>query len=198
MTETETLTFAPLTEGDLAAAVALSRAEPWPHRPEDWALFLSLGKGVGARLGDRLVGTALAIPFGPVASACMIIVAAEMRGRGLGRALMERTMALATPREWRLVATEDGLPLYEKLGFRAGGRIFQHQGPVVAVTAPENVAWATPRTCRRSPPSIKPPPGRTGAPCSRPSPALDNSPSSPMAAAMPACAPSAGARSRVP
>ena len=116
MTETETLTFAPLTVGDLPAAVALSRAERWPHRPEDWALFLGLGRGVAARVGDRLVGTAMAMPFGPVATACMIIVASEMRGRGLGRRVMEQAMALVAPQEWRLVATEDGLPLYEKLG----------------------------------------------------------------------------------
>lgn len=143
MTETETLTFAPLTADDLPAAVALSRAERWPHRPEDWALFLGLGRGVGARQGGRLVGTAMAMPFGPVATACMIIVASEMRGRGLGRRVMEQAMALLAPQEWRLVATEDGLPLYEKLGFRACGRILQHQGPVAAVAAPAGVSWAT-------------------------------------------------------
>ena len=37
-------------------------------------------------------------------------------------------MALSEGREMRLVATTDGLPLYEKLGFVARGDIVQHQG----------------------------------------------------------------------
>lgn len=142
MTDIATLHFAPLTEDDLTNAVALSAAESWPHRTEDWGMLLSLGRGVGAYLGDRLVGTAMAMPFGDVATACMIIVAGEMRGRGLGRGLMQQAMALVTPREWRLVATEDGLPLYVKLGFRETGRILQHQGFVAPVASPDGVRWA--------------------------------------------------------
>jgi GNAT superfamily N-acetyltransferase len=127
---TETITFTELSAAHLPAATELSQAERWPHRIEDWRLGLSLSRGVAAMAGERLVGTALATPFGEVATVNMIIVASDQRGKGLGRQLINRAMAMATPREWRLVATEDGLPLYRKLGFVETGRILQHQGPL--------------------------------------------------------------------
>lgn len=139
---TATLTFTDLMPEHLDTACALSRQCGWPHRREDWALALRLSRGVVALEDDRVVGTALATPFGPVATANMIIVDGAMRGRGLGRTLMDEMMARAAPAEWRLVATDEGRPLYEKLGFIARGRIVQHQGHVAAVAAPAGVAFA--------------------------------------------------------
>ena len=69
MTETRTATLDPLMPAHLDGAVALSRAEGWPHRLEDWALILGLSRGIAAFDGDRLVGTAMATPFGPAATA---------------------------------------------------------------------------------------------------------------------------------
>ena len=143
MTETRTATLEALTPAHLDGAVALSRAEGWPHRPEDWALILGLSRGIAASDGDRLIGTALATPFGPAGTLNMIIVARDWRGRGLARAMLERLMD-GDARQWRLIATADGLPLYEKLGFVETHRIVQQQGPVAAVAAPEGVAWAEP------------------------------------------------------
>ncbi|WP_081780501.1 GNAT family N-acetyltransferase [Sulfitobacter sp. 20_GPM-1509m] len=122
------ITFAPFTQDHLADGLRMSQAVQWPHRAEDWALTLSVSDGVVAIADGQVVGTALCSGFGAVATMNMIIVDAAMRGRGLGRALMERVIALGGTRELRLVATADGLPLYEKLGFQATGRILQHQG----------------------------------------------------------------------
>ena len=119
---TKTAIFDPLTPAHLDGAVALSRAEGWPHRPEDWALILGLSRGIAALDGDRLVGTAMATPFGPAGTLGMIVVARDWRGRGLGRAMMERLMD-GEARQWRLVATAEGLPLYAKLGFVETHRI---------------------------------------------------------------------------
>ncbi|MDP3342471.1 GNAT family N-acetyltransferase [Frigidibacter sp.] len=138
---TDTLTFDRFTAEHLEGALRLSRQAGWPHRPEDWQMLLRLSRGVVALAEGQVVGTALATPFGDVAMANMIIVDAAMRGRGLGRSLMERVMGLEVP-EWRLTATADGLPLYEKLGFVACGRVLQHQGLVAAQAAPEGVEWA--------------------------------------------------------
>lgn len=131
LTAIDLTAFAP---AHIPAAVALSRQAGWPHRPEDWALTLSVSCGVVALDAGRVVGTALCSVFGPVATLNMIIVEAGWRGKGLGAALMARIIDLAGPRELRLVATEDGLPLYSRLGFQPTGRICQHQG--VAVSPP--------------------------------------------------------------
>ncbi len=112
----------------LAGAHRLSRAAGWPHRVEDWALLLSLSKGAVILEGDAVIATALATPMGPVATANMIIVDADRRGAGLGRQVMEAAMARVSAQEWRLIATKDGLPLYQRMGFEAEGEILQHQG----------------------------------------------------------------------
>lgn len=141
---TATLAFAEFAPDHLEGALALSRQYAWPHRREDWDLALRLSRGAVALDGDRVVGTALATSFGPVATANMIIVDGGHGGRGLGRALMDRAMAMAEPAEWRLIATEAGRPLYERLGFAAQGRIVQRQGHMVAVARPDGVDWAAP------------------------------------------------------
>lgn len=124
----DTFTIQPMGPEHLAGALRLSQAEKWPHRAEDWSLFLSLSKGVVAIHNNQVVATALATPFGDAATINMIIVDASMRGMGLGRKMMTSVMNLLRPKEWRLVATSEGLPLYEKLGFRAVGEILQLQG----------------------------------------------------------------------
>ncbi len=58
----------------------------------------------------------------------MIIVDAARRGAGLGRRVVEAAMSRIAPKEWRLVATQDGLPLYQSMGFEAYGEILQLQG----------------------------------------------------------------------
>lgn len=114
--------------GHLPGACRLSQQAGWPHRIQDWTLSLSVSEGMVAIENGQVVGTALCSPFGEVATLNMIIVDESMRGRGLGRALMAEVMAMAGDREMRLVATAEGLPLYEKLGFVACGEILQHQG----------------------------------------------------------------------
>lgn len=121
--------FVPFTEAHLDGALALSREVSWPHRREDWAMALELSHGVAIVRDGEVLGTALLTPFGEnFTTLNMIIVAASLRGLGLGRRLMEQALAICGARECRLVATRDGLPLYEKFGFRATGAIVQHQG----------------------------------------------------------------------
>ncbi|WP_288950909.1 GNAT family N-acetyltransferase, partial [uncultured Paracoccus sp.] len=141
---TQTLTFRRFGQDHIDAVAGLSRAAGWPHRREDWALLASLSQGHVALHGDTVVATALATSLGDVAMANMIIVDATMRGRGLGRAVMERSLALFAPHEWRLTATELGLPLYRKLGFEPFGTVHQHQAFGPALIAPAGVRLAAP------------------------------------------------------
>ncbi|RCK53552.1 hypothetical protein TH25_03245 [Thalassospira profundimaris] len=131
----EGVEIVPFTTDHLEGAWRLSQAESWPHRVEDWALTLSVSQGVVALYDGEIVGTSLCSLFGDVATLNMIVVDGRMRGRGLGRLMMEKIIAIAGDREQRLVATQDGIPLYEKMGFVGQGRIVQHQGIVGPVPA---------------------------------------------------------------
>jgi GNAT superfamily N-acetyltransferase len=127
----------------LDGAVLLSREAGWPHRREDWELVLSVSEGIVALQDGRVVATTIITPFGSDAAAInMVVVDGAIRGRGLGRRLMDAALDKAGARNCRLVATKEGLPLYEKLGFVAVGEIVQHQGRALKVEAPANVSWA--------------------------------------------------------
>lgn len=121
----------PMVADDVAAATELSGEQQWPHRDEDWALFLSLGEGLVAELDGKLVGTTIGWRFGAtMATIGLVIVSPETQGRGIGRKLMEAMIAQLGNRTILLNATDDGLPLYRKLGFVETGTVFQHQGMV--------------------------------------------------------------------
>ena len=127
----------------LDGAVELSRQVGWPHRREDWALVQSLSHGIVALENGRVLATILMTPYGDDAATInMVIVDASMRGRGLGRQLMEEALAKAGARTCYLVATKEGLSLYQKLGFVATGEIVQHQGEASPADAPAHVSWS--------------------------------------------------------
>lgn len=145
--QTTEIVLAEFTPEHLDGALALSRQVGWPHRREDWTMALSLSVGVVALEEGRVVGTAMATTYGEAAATInMVIVDEALRGRGVGKKLMAFALKASEGREARLVATEDGLPLYEMLGFRAIGRIFQHQGiPAPTSSKPDDrIGWAEP------------------------------------------------------
>jgi predicted N-acetyltransferase YhbS len=143
--QTDAIPLVTFGRDHIDGALKLSRQAEWPHRREDWQMMLELSKGAVALDADgRVVGTILATPFGQdFAAINMVIVDEGMRGRGLGRRLMENAFTLAGNRALRLTATAEGLPLYKKLGFAECGAIRQHQGQVQDIAAPEGVALAT-------------------------------------------------------
>ncbi|MBR0825143.1 GNAT family N-acetyltransferase [Bradyrhizobium manausense] len=135
----------------LDGALRLSRQANWPHRLEDWQLALGLSAGLVALDADTttVLGTVLMTPYKQdLATINMVIVDESARGRGLGRHLLEAAIALAGSRTLRLVATSEGLPLYQKLGFCRTGTIVQHQGPALRVMPPANVRPAEPQDIR--------------------------------------------------
>ena len=66
----------------------------------------------------------------------LVIVAPEQQGRGIGQALMAQVMEDAGARSLVLSATEEGRPLYQKLGFETVGLTQRHQGTYAASPAP--------------------------------------------------------------
>lgn len=127
-----------MTADDIHAAAELSFEQQWPHREEDWALFLSLGEGVVAEANGKIVGTIMGWRFGAdVATLGMVIVTNAAQGRGIGRMLMEAMLERLKGCTVILNATAEGLPLYRKMGFVEIGTVCQHQGPAPVVPLAE-------------------------------------------------------------
>lgn len=127
-----------MTVDDLAAAHILSSEQKWPHRIEDWEMLFGLGFGYVVERDGAVVGTAMAWLYGDNAATLgMVIVSPSAQGMGLGRQLMEAVLADLGDRTVLLNATDEGVPLYRKLGFEPVGPVFQHQGAAFAVPMAE-------------------------------------------------------------
>lgn len=127
-----------MTAEDLTAAHDLSHEQKWPHRIEDWEMMFGLGSGYVAERDGEIVGTAMSWLYGDdFATLGMVIVSPHAQGMGIGRRLMDAVLGDLGDRTVMLNATDEGAPLYRKLGFDPGGPIFQHQGAAFAVPMAE-------------------------------------------------------------
>ena len=124
------LHYGPVQSEDLDAVTDLVKALNWPHRREDIALFMRLGAGHVTKDEDgTLQGVALWWAFEPAAARLgLVMVNPEAQGRGIGRRLVEQVLDDTGTRSVKLLATEAGKPLYDKLGFTTIGACRQYQG----------------------------------------------------------------------
>jgi len=108
---------------DVERAMELKDSVGWNQVEWDWKTFLNLNPELCyvATVGDEVVGTTTAISFaGKVAWIGMVIVDEGHRGKGIGKLLMNRAIHDLDDHDTiKLDATAMGLPVYEKLGFRA-------------------------------------------------------------------------------
>ncbi|MGB7756427.1 MAG: GNAT family N-acetyltransferase [Salinisphaera sp.] len=114
---------------DAPEAAQLSTAQGWAHSADDWRALIAAGHGIAVRRDEALVATALCFGRGDIVALGLIIVAAEHRGNGLGRALTTRIIEIADARTLRLIATPVGARLYRRLGFVAGRSIAHYTRP---------------------------------------------------------------------
>ncbi|CAI1625502.1 GNAT family N-acetyltransferase [Serratia proteamaculans] len=113
---------------DVAPAYWLSQHVQWPHRLEDWQQAWSLGGGVIAEASGEVAGCALRWLWGEHrATLGLVIVAEQHRGQGIARAMMQQLMAPLSTYQLQLVASDQGKPLYQQLGFVEQGTLAQHQ-----------------------------------------------------------------------
>lgn len=118
---------------DVSKGQGLSARLLWPHRREDWAQMYRLSEGAVLETDDgSIIGTCFATLQGSYATIGLVIVDPAYQGRKLGQRLMKWAVDVAEGRSIVLNATEAGLPLYEKLGFRSFNRVHQYQGQSVA------------------------------------------------------------------
>ena len=114
-----------LTEKDVPAAMELSVQAGWNQTPEDWRMLIQLdAKGCfGVEIEGQLVATTTLLCYGRVlAWVGMVLTRVEWRGRGFARNLLATALARADQlgiATVKLDATDQGQPVYEKMGFRA-------------------------------------------------------------------------------
>jgi GNAT superfamily N-acetyltransferase len=130
-----------LAAADFKFALELKEQAGWNQTRADIERFSRLAPE-GCFLAEwegRPAGTAVVFEFGPVAWIAMMLVEKTLRGRGIGRALMEHALAFAESRgaaSIRLDATPLGQPLYEKLGFTADYALTRYGGVLPPAAKP--------------------------------------------------------------
>jgi GNAT superfamily N-acetyltransferase len=112
-----------MTATDVDAAVALGAAQGWRDRRRfyEFVLRISTCLPLVGVVEGRVVATGLATANGPVGWLGAIVVAAEFRRRGIGRAMTEelsRRLRAAGCATLSLESTDAGRPMYERMGFR--------------------------------------------------------------------------------
>ncbi len=107
--------------GDIESAMELKNAERWNQTESDWRHLLKQNPQLClvAEVEGEVVGTVTAAKFGSeLAWIGMMLVAEQMRGRGLSKSLLgEILRRLEGCAAIKLDATPKGQPIYERLGF---------------------------------------------------------------------------------
>ena len=123
-----------LEERDIDAAIALTDLEAWGYTREDFRRLLALspdGCFVAERDG-RMVGVLTTTTYEGLAFLGAVIVAPELRGKGVGKEMMEAALAhlrATGVRTVRLNAYLNAIPFYERLGFRREYEVIRWHGP---------------------------------------------------------------------
>jgi GNAT superfamily N-acetyltransferase len=118
---------------DVAFGMRLKRQAGWNQLEADWLRFLAMQPdGCFVAETDGVpAGTAVACLLGEVAWLAMVLVETEMRGRGIGTALLRQAISFseqAGARCSRLDATQLGQPLYARFGFLPEYEVTRYSG----------------------------------------------------------------------
>ena len=137
-----------LEERDLDAAIALTDLEAWGYTREDFRRLLALSP-IGcfaAERHGRVVGVLTTTTYDGLAFLGAVIVAPELRGKGVGKQMMDAALAhlqATGVRTVRLNAYLNAIPFYERLGFHREYEVIRWHGP-----APERQKARTVRPIR--------------------------------------------------
>jgi GNAT superfamily N-acetyltransferase len=115
----------PLTASDVPAAFRLSADSGWNQTAEDWQMLIDLSPQgcMAIDVNGELAATATLICYGQtLAWIGMVLTKPQHRGQGFARRLLTEALdradqlGIATV---KLDATDQGQPIYEKLGFQS-------------------------------------------------------------------------------
>lgn len=109
---------------DIPDVVRLSARIGWDYSEEEMEVVLRSGHFFAHRgPGGKVVSTAAIFPYSTLASLGVVMVDPDYRRRGLATRLVDACISAVPDRPILLVATEEGKPLYEKLGFKTVGTL---------------------------------------------------------------------------
>ena len=135
----------PMTPADVGPATEAIRRADWGDR-HAWFEFATTQpacRPIVAEVDGRIIGTGVGTANGAVGWVGTIWVEPEHRGAGLGRALTQAViygLQAAGCRTLLLVATEQGGPLYERMGFTLQTRYRILEAPGLATDEPPDDA----------------------------------------------------------
>ncbi|WDL96430.1 GNAT family N-acetyltransferase [Alicyclobacillus sp. ALC3] len=132
-------TFAKLGEHDRADLQQLAERVGWHFADEQVALLMAAGTVYGlhaAGAGRReLIGASAIYPYGRnLASLGIVMVSPEHQRQGIGTAVVRRCLADVDPQAHvMLIATPQGRPVYESLGFRIVEQVHRYELDLASV-----------------------------------------------------------------
>lgn len=126
-----------LGERDIDAAIALTDLEGWGYTDADFRRLLALSPEgcFAAEREGRVVGVLTTTTYDGLAFLGAVIVRPELRGKGVGRMMMEAALEHlrgSGVRTVRLNAYLHAVRFYENLGFHGEHEVIRWQGPIVA------------------------------------------------------------------
>jgi GNAT superfamily N-acetyltransferase len=146
-----------LVASDIPAAMGLSEQAGWNQTGEDWRMLIDLAPQgcLAIEVEGELAATTTLLCYGRrLAWIGMVLTKVPYRGRGFARRLL--TQALTQADEMgietvKLDATDQGRPLYEKMGFRFEQAVERwsrptsnnSSGTTLVVDAPSAENWRT-------------------------------------------------------
>lgn len=107
--------------------ITLSKAVGWDYDHDEISTIMKTGTIVGCKdSSQNIIASAAIIPYGggSLTSIGMVIVHPQYRGFGLGRRVTDACLHLNKEScPTMLIATEEGKPLYQKMGFKEVGQV---------------------------------------------------------------------------
>ena len=138
-----------LERNDIPAAMRLSTEAGWNQTEDDWRLLVELAPDgcFAVEVDGELASTTTLFTYGTkLGWIGMVLTRTDFRGRGLARLLLTHALSIADSRgveSVKLDATEQGRPLYEKLGFHNEQIVERWERPAeVQESRQQNVADA--------------------------------------------------------
>ncbi len=142
-----------MTAADVPLGMRLKEQAGWNQVEGDLRRFLAMQPDgcFVAEWGGAPVGTAVGCVFGSVAWIAMVLVDEAVRGRGIGKALIEHAVGFVESKgatSVRLDATPLGRPVYEKLGFVPQYELVRYAGTFNSRTCRPQASPATQASLR--------------------------------------------------